>query len=330
MDKVKLIVIGLGGVSKKHIKDIIAHEEAEIAAIVDPFMEAVQKTRQSFPQLSEVPHYADCKQALAEGKADGALILTPHHLHYEQGMACLEAGLHVLMEKPFVHGIENGFSIIRYARSQGKHLAIAYQRHLQGPFMYIRNLIRNQELGQLRYVCAYQSQRWLDSTKGKWRQDIQLSKGGQLNDSGSHLLDVVLWTTGLVPEEVSARIDNRETQVDIDSAVTVRFQGGAMGTFNVVGSSSAGMYEDITFHGDKGAAFYRNGQLLVCREGEAKPQAVSPDQFPESSTPVRNFVDLILGRAEEPAAPAECGLLINKLTEAAWESGHNGSVIVRM
>ncbi|MCC2685779.1 MAG: putative dehydrogenase [Paenibacillaceae bacterium] len=331
MSKVKLIVIGLGNISKRHLKDLSNVAEAEIVALADPSLDALERTRQQYPHLADVPHYSDYKQALAEVKADGALILTPHFLHYEQGIACLDAGLHVLMEKPFVHGVESCERIIAHAKAQGKHLAIAYQRHLMGPFLYIREFIRSGGLGDIRYVNAYQTQAWLEGTRGTWRQDPEASCGGQLNDSGSHLLDAVLWVTGLKPTEVSARIDKRGTGVDIDSAITVRFAGGALGTFNVVGSAAGGgMHEDISINGSKGSVLYRSGTLQVLREGEKRPSAVAPEQLPPSGNPDRNFVDLILGRVDEPAAPAECGLQINVLTEAAWKSDRQGGEVIRL
>jgi predicted dehydrogenase len=251
-------------------------------------------------------------------------------MHFEQGMACLDGGLHVLMEKPFVSGSENAERIIAHAESLNKHLAVAYQRHLMGPYIYMRNLIQNGELGNINYICAYQAQRWLQGTIGSWRQNPELSCGGQLNDSGSHLLDVVLWVTGLEPESVSAFIDNRGSQVDIDSALTVRFREGAIATFNVVGSASIGWREDVSIHGDKGTVLYRNSKILVAKEGERNLVEVSEDEFPPSSDPNRDFVDLVLGRVSEAAAPSSCGLRIARLTEADWNSAANGSQVIRL
>ncbi|CAG7626446.1 Gfo/Idh/MocA family protein [Paenibacillus allorhizosphaerae] len=323
MEKVRFLMIGVGGMGRSHIQKLLQVPEAEIAALADPSEKSLEETKRRFPQLAEVPVYADYRQALEHTAADAAVIVTPHSQHYEQGMACLDAGLHVLMEKPFVAGSENAQRIIQHAEACKKHLAVAYQRHGLGPFVYLRDLVQSGELGRIQYVCAYQAQKWMQATAGTWRQDPALSCGGQLNDSGSHLLDVVLWVTGLEPQSVSACIDNRGTPVDIDSALTVRFKGGAFGTFNVVGSASIGLYEDITFHGDKGTAMYRNNTLLVAREGQNQPIAITTDEFPASSDPDKDFVNLILGRKEEAAAPASCGLRIARLTEAAWTSAAN-------
>lgn len=329
MEKVRFLMIGVGGMGREHIRRLLQVPEAEIAALADPSEAAVEQVKTRFPELANVPVYTDYREAISSANADAAVIVSPHSMHFEQGMACLEGGLHVLMEKPFVDGSENAARIIAQAETLNKHLAVAYQRHLQGPYIYIRDLIQSGELGNINYICAYQAQSWLKGTTGTWRQNPALSCGGQLNDSGSHLLDIVLWATGLEPESVSAFIDNRGTQVDIDSAVTVRFHGGAIATFNVVGSASIGWHEDVSIHGDKGTVLYRNNKIFVAKEGQRQIVEVT-DELPASSDPNRDFVDLILGKVSEAAAPSSCGLRIARLTEAAWRSAANGSQVVHI
>jgi predicted dehydrogenase len=327
VDKVRFLMLGVGLMGQHHILRLSEVPEAEVVGLVDPSEASIAQTRERFPKLGNTPAWSDYRQALQEVEADAAIIVTPHNQHLEHGLACLDAGLHVLMEKPFVSGSANAEHLIAHAESKGKHLAVSYQRHLQGPYLYIRNLIQSGQLGKIQFISAYQAQAWLQMTRGTWRQDPELSCGGQLNDSGSHLLDIVVWMTGLEPAEVSAYIDNRGSRVDVDTALNVRFHGGAMASFSVIGSSSVRWWEDVSVHGDKGSALYRNKTLLVAREGEDYPTAVSSDEFPPESDPNRNFVDLLLGRIQEAAAPAACGLTIARLTEAAWESARTGQPV---
>lgn len=330
MTKVRFVMIGVGGMGRSHIGKLLQVPEAEIVALADPSPGSIEAARSRFPELANTPAFSDYRQALAEVEADAAVIVTLHSQHFEQGMACIDAGLHVLMEKPFVAGSHNAEKFIAYANEKGKHVAVAYQRHLMGTYRYLRDLVQDGELGQIRFIVAYQCQAWQKATVGTWRQDPELSCGGQLNDSGSHLLDVVLWITGLEPEEVSASIDNRGSRVDIDTAMTVRFRGGALATFNVVGSATTDMIEDITIHGDKGAAFLRNGKVMVAKEGQKTPVEVPTNELPNLGNPDSNFVDLILGRVEQAAAPAECGAKIARLTEAAWKSAEQDGARIRL
>lgn len=330
MGKVRFLMIGVGGMGREHIRRILQVPEAEIAALADPSEGSIAAVKERFPELADVAVYSDYKDAIANAGADAAIIVSPHSMHFEQGMACLDGGLHVLMEKPFVAGSDNAQRLIDRAAEVNKHLAVAYQRHLMGQYMYIRDLIQDGKLGKINYICAYQAQAWLRGTRGSWRQDPELSCGGQLNDSGSHLLDVVLWVSGLEPKSVTATIENYDSRVDIDSAVTVRFHEGAIATFNVVGSATIGWHEDVSIHGDKGTVLYRNGKILVALEGEGGVKEVSDSELPASSDPNRDFVDLILGRVSEAAAPSSCGLRIARLTEAAWKSAENGGQVIQL
>ena len=160
----------------------------------------------------------------------------------------------------------------------------------------------------------------MHSQRGQWRSDPALSGGGQLNDSGSHLVDILLWTTGLTAQEVYATINNYDLPVDVDSALSIRFTNGARGAVSIVGHSPM-WWEEFTVWGTRGALLYRNGAILQRRFDEE--QMVEPSELPGDSTPDRNFVDVILGR-DTNRVPAECGLRVIELTEAAWRSSELG------
>ncbi|MDI9261171.1 Gfo/Idh/MocA family protein [Alicyclobacillus sendaiensis] len=327
MEQICFLIVGVGGMGRAHIRNLIQLEEVSIVGLIDPSVDALTLAQNEFPQLQHTPCFASLEEALDQQHADAAVIATPHSQHFKQGMLCLNAGLHVLMEKPFVASSENARTIIDCARRLGRHLAVSYQRHLHGAYMYLRDLVQSNSLGHIQFISAYQAQAWQRATYGTWRQNPELSCGGQLNDSGSHLLDVVLWLTGAKPKSVTARIENRGSPVDIDSALTVELDGGAIATFNVVGSSTIDWWEDVSVHGTKGTALYRNGTVWVALEGEKNPRRVSETEFPPSNNPDQNFVDLILGRVSEPAAPAECGLTVSRVTEAAYVSAETGQTV---
>ena len=126
-------------------------------------------------------------------------------------------------------------------------------------------------------------------------------------------------------------IDNRGTRVDIDSALTVCLEGGVLANFMVVGSALGSevhdVWEEISIHGDNGTALYRMGRLLVAQDGSRELVDVPQNQLRPDGDPDRNFVDLILGRVTQAAAPASCGLAVARLTEAAWQSAQLGRAV---
>ncbi len=319
-DKIKIGFIGAGGIARHHMRQLSDIDEAQVVAMAEPSEASIAKMREAHPQLAECRFYADYREMLDKEALDAVEIHTPHTLHFPQAMDCLAKGLNVLIEKPMVTTTEHAKALIEAAK--GKVVMVSYQRHFQPTYRYVKQMIDADELGPLQYVAALQSQGWYKGTKGTWRQDPALSGGGQLNDSGSHLIDILLWTTGLVPAEVFASIQYYDAKVDIDSAVAIRFSNGARGTISIIGDSPF-WWEDFSIWGAKGAILYRNGKLYHQALGGKMAEVT---ELPEGSNPDRNFVNAILGQ-EEVQSPPECGLQVIRFTEAAWRSAQEGHTV---
>lgn len=319
-NQVRIGFIGCGGIAHGHVRNLAAVPEARIVALCDTDPNRIKALKAAHPYLKDLPEFYDYKKMLAEVEMDATEIHTPHTLHFEQIMASLEKGLHCLTEKPMVCKVSHAKTVVETAQKTGKVVLVSYQRHYQGPFRYMREVIQSGNLGEVQFVSALQCQDWQRSQQGRWRLDPALSGGGQLNDSGSHLVDIILWTTGLSVAEVFAYIDNLGEKVDINSAISLKFKNGAQGNISVVGNAPA-WWEDITIWGKVGALFYRNGQLKHVIGPGRETHEISG--WPSGQSPDRNFVDAILGRAQVES-PATCGLRVIELTEAAWKSAATG------
>jgi predicted dehydrogenase len=318
-DRVRIGFIGCGGIARGHGKRLLSIPEAELVALCDPSTEAIERFVAHNPEARGLPVYGNHETMLRDAALDAVAIFTPHTLHYPQITDALDRGLHVLTEKPMVCSVAHAHDVIARAKRAGKIVLVVYQRHYQPEYRYAREIVRTGQLGEIQFVDAMLSQNWLRTMVGQWRQDPELSGGGQLNDSGSHLLDVLLWVTGLAVEEVSAYIDNMESPVDINSAMSLRFVGGAQGTIAVLGESPV-WWESVTFWGTKGAISYRDGELL---HRTYASDSSEPGPLPTPSTPDDNFIGAIL-RGEAVASPPECGLRVIELTAAAWRSAAAG------
>jgi predicted dehydrogenase len=308
-----------------HVAQLRPVRAAEIVGLADPSGPMIDRLVEHNPRLTGLPRFADYTTMLDELHLDGVIIATPHTLHYEQIMTCLDHDLHVLAEKPMVCSVKHARSVIRKSRRKGRVLMIAYQRHFYPAFRYARELIAAGKIGKVTFVQALQAQEWLRATRGTWRQKMSLSGGGQLNDSGSHLVDIMLWVTDLTPDTVYAEINKRGTEVDILSGLTVRFRGGAIGSIAVVGDAP-GWWEDVTFYGEKGALYVRDNRLLLQVGGPGAELKDVTERRRYRGDADRNFVNSILGK-EEPQTPPVCGLRVMQLTEAAWESARAGQTV---
>ena len=318
-DKIRIGLIGCGGVMRFHAKQLLQIPDVEIAALDDISDEMLEKFYEAVPDVKGLPVFSDYREMLDKVELDAVEIATPHTLHFQQAMDCLDAGKHVLLEKPMVCTVDHAKQLLDKVDKTGRVFVLSYQRHYQPQFRYMREVIQSGKLGNVTYISALQCQNWKRSQVGKWRQVPELSGGGQLNDSGSHLVDIILWVTGLGVDEVCGYIDNCGTPVDINSALSMKFKNGAQASISVVGDAPT-FYEDFTIWGENGMLFYRNGQLSHCGPDG---QTFVPEQLPEGGTTDQNLVDAILGR-DRVWSPPICGLRVIELTQAAWKSTEVG------
>ncbi len=281
-DRIRIGLIGTGGIARGHASRLLNIPEANIVALCDPVKAQISRLKTALPALKRARVFSDYRDMLDQVSLDAVQVLSPHTLHYPQVRDALKKGLHVLVEKPMVCKTTHALDL------------------------------------KVQFISALQSQNWKPVTK-TWRGDPKLSGGGQLNDSGSHLLDIILWVTDSQPAEVFSYMDKAGTKVDIFSALSVKFDSGALCNISIIGDSVA-WREDITIWCEKGILFNRGGQVVLQCPDE---KVVPAKQMPAGSDPDTNFVNAILGR-EEVEAPAECGLRVIQLTAAAWKSGRTG------
>ena len=321
-------MIGTGGIARHHLSQLLPIEGAQVTALCDTSPEQIRLSVERFPALKDAWTTDDYHALLARDDVDAVIVCTPHTQHAQQMLDAVNANKHVLMEKPMVCSVEDAHNVLKRLESYDKVVALAYQRHAMGQFIYIREKIASGEVGPVQFISALQCQGWKRGTKGSWRQDPALSGGGQINDSGSHLLDILLWTTGLTVADVSAFIDNCGTPVDINSALAFRFTNGAQGNISVVGDSVIGWHEDISIWCERGAFLYRNGTLTFVNEKGVRT-TLDGDNLPASHNIDEDFVATIRGE-HDPAAPPLCGLRTIELTEAAWRSAAQNGLPVKM
>jgi len=328
MNTIRVGLIGVGGMAQGHVGNLLKLPEVELVGMADISEISLDKTKAKHGEaIAGLPTFADYRKMLNTQTPDAVVICTPHALHFPQAMDCLDKGAHVLLEKPMVNTVPDAHTLLAKIAETGKVVGLGYQKHTQSIFRYIKERIASGEFGAVQAVSALQQQGWAKGTVGTWRQDPALSGGGQINDSGSHVLDVVLWTTGLAPDKVSAFMDNRNTPVDINTALTVQFVGGALGTITIAGDA-AGWYEDITIWCERGSFYVRNGSFQV-QGTDGHLFTPEPADMPPGSDVDTNFIHAILGTEPIAAAPGD-GLRTIEMTEAAWQSAASGGQLTNV
>jgi hypothetical protein len=177
-------------------------------------------------------------------------------------------------------------------------------------------------------VCHLE-QYWIEANRDRWRGDPALSGGGQLYDSGSHLLDALLWCLRATPESVAATVDRRGESVDVNAALSATLDRDGDRVTASVGVSGAGVTapdtgESLRVLGTDGAVAF-DGETVEVTEAGTTYAATPRDPGFEALTraKLRNFVAAV--RGEEPLEiPVADAVRVTALTEAAYEAAATG------
>jgi predicted dehydrogenase len=326
-EKIKLAILGCGSMSGEHIKNIQQIPEAEIVGLVDIRPSAYQQKHKDMLNSNPSIRTYDSLDQMLKDPPPGlraVIIVTPHTLHFEQCMACLKHGYDVLVEKPMVTNSTHAVELKKEIERTGKHFQIAFQAPFSREFAYIREQLQAGVLGELQTVTAFSCQNWKNHCAGTWRHDPKQSGGGQMYDTGAHLFNSIAWLVDRPALEVFCVTDNKGLQVDINAAMTIRWEGNVLGSVTISGNVP-NWYEGIHICGDKGriSTAIHGGRL---EQWDAQGQVKYPQVTQPHYTPISNFVDCLLGKAA-PRSPVRYGILHSWLMDAAYASAKEQKLI---
>lgn len=319
---IKVGIIGLGFIGTTVGPEIDGAEGATVVALSDINPDRLQEVGEMY-EIAEEARYGSYDEMYENEDLDAVLIATPHTLHYEHVSKALERDLHVLCEKPLTTDLNEAKSLISLADGSEGTLTVGYQRRLDPAFIRAREHV-NRHLSGVNFVTAEVTQDWIANQRGKWRADPELSGGGQLYDTGSHLLDIVLWVTGIQPRHVTAEMvfDDEAERVDRHATLNVVTEEGEAAVSISVSGDTPETREHIHIWGEEGA-IYLDGAGWGPRDLKTigLPELEMPE--PEATTKGEAFVESI-GTEKPPFATAREALTVTALTEAAYESARTG------
>ncbi|MGL4611301.1 MAG: Gfo/Idh/MocA family protein [Trueperaceae bacterium] len=328
MAKIKTIIIGTGGMARFHLKLML--EQKRTTDVVG-FVETSETQRQAVEKLYGErklkcpPFYNSTKELLkAQGTADAALIVTPHKFHFENARDCLTNKMHVLLEKPMVMNANEAKRLIAIRDTAKRHLVVAFPGSLSPAIHKAKQLITDGAIGNVTSVSGYAFQEWKKGTTNTWRQDPDMSGGGFLFDTGSHLINTTVDLIGEDVAQVTALLDNRKTPVEINSAISGQFKNGVMFSLGGAGESTD-WGSHIAVFGDKGVleTGIWGERLLLKEKGKDE---FKPVPYPKSKGVWEEFVKVVEGKLENPC-PAEVGLRFAKLMDMIRDSAKSGKVV---
>jgi predicted dehydrogenase len=235
---------------RNHIRSMLRQlDTTHITVVCEPSQAAYDKTIGLFKQenLEPPPNQPDLERLLVEhgNRLDAVFIVTPHAYHHNQVKSCMEAGLDVLVEKPMVMNAGEAQSLIETRDRTGKLLVVAFPGSLSPEIRTAVSMLRSGEFGQILTISAVAWQNWGTAFTGTWRQQLEVSGGGFLFDTGAHMLNTVVDLAGEDFVEVAAWLDNRKLSVDLLGTVMGRLASGVLVTLHGCGETIPSCASDV-------------------------------------------------------------------------------------
>lgn len=317
----------MGGIGVHLAREVNDHPEGTIAAVVDVDEAKLDDAAANY-DLDESALFTDEAEMYSETALDAVVIATPPAFHDDQIHAALDRDLHVLCEKPVV--IEQSAAERLHERVSESATAFmaGYQRHLNPGFVAAYD--RYHEEGyEPTFMTGELTQDWTDHFERgtNWRTDPDVGGRGHLFSVGTHVVESVLWLSGLTPTAVSAEMEfyDDEQYIDTKSSLTVRFENGAVASF--ADSAVASATREHIHVWDEDGAVYLEGEGWGQRElsvVESDGSQRTPDlPYGDAPTKFAAFVEAI-ETGMEPPATAEDVLVATALLDAAYESARTG------
>ncbi|UPV76573.1 Gfo/Idh/MocA family oxidoreductase (plasmid) [Halorussus limi] len=337
-EKLRVGVVGGGYIGTTVGGQFNTDPRSTVTALADVNQET-RRTAGDALYVGDGSQYEDYREMYDSEPLDAVLVGTPHTLHYEMVTAALDRDLHVFCDKPLTTDLEEARELAERDEESEQVLMVGYQRHLNPAFQTARERWQG-DAGESDadaaggesnpdpdFLSAEITQNWISRFEDTWRTDPDLSGGGNLYDTGSHLVDAVLWTTGLVPEEVSAEMvfADDEGRVDERAILTVEFKSGAQGTISVH-SDAPCVREHIHVWDEEGAVYLEGRQWekrKLERVDEDSTTVIPYIDRSQQRSKAEAFIDCI-ETGETPPATARDALAVTALTEAAYESARSG------
>ncbi|MGF1632274.1 MAG: Gfo/Idh/MocA family protein [Phycisphaerae bacterium] len=264
-DDVRIGLIGYGGMGSSHCEYLSkgVTRGAKLAAIADTGADRLAAARAKFGDA--VKYFDTAEGLIASGEVDAVVIATPHYFHPPLGIKAMEAGLHVMSEKPAGVYTKQVKEMIKVAEGSDKVYGVMFNQRTRPAHQKLRELVQGGELGQLKrsmYVITdwLRTQVYYDAAtwKGTWEGE----GGAVLMNQSPHNLDLFQWICGM-PKRVRsfchmARYHNIETEDDVTTYV--EYENGGTGTF-ITSTGEAPGSQFMEIHGERGKIAFADNNI---------------------------------------------------------------------
>ena len=336
-------IIGVGWwASYAHVPAVQSHPRATLRSVQKRDVAAARKIADHFGIERAFGRIEDL---LADDALDAVIVASTPNAHFAQARAALEAGLHVLVEKPMTMTADEARELVELARSRDLQLLISCPWHYTAHGLAARRLIAAGTLGRIHMISVlmtnpidgllrgestdvtHGSGALLSPDKGSY-SDPAIAGGGQIYCQVSHAAAYLSYLTGARASEVFARFDNAGAGVDLYDVLNVKMTDGSIVSMASTGVTPVGQrHYEVRVFGSKAVLSLElwQGTMSLCAFDGTKtdyPPLAAADIYPERS-PAINLIDAALGIAANGSSGA-LGHAAMDVIEAASESARTG------
>ncbi|UKS27125.1 Gfo/Idh/MocA family oxidoreductase [Paenibacillus sp. HWE-109] len=356
MNKLNVAIIGCGGIALgKHLPSLHKIEQVAIVGFYDIERVRAQEAAAKYgaPDAKVYESYAEL---LADASIEVVHICTPNDSHAEISIAALEAGKHVMCEKPMAKTAADARRMVETAKRTGKKLTIGYNNRFRADSQYLKRVIEDGDLGEIYFAKAHAVRRRGVPTWGVFL-DEEKQGGGPLIDIGTHALDLTLWmmnnyepkvVLGTAYHKLSSKEnaanswgpwDPEKFKVEDSAFAMIVMKNGA--TIMVEASwalntldtkeakctlcgteGGADMQDGLRINGENHSRLYMN-QLQFEAKGadfyDGKKESMQDKE-------IRVWIDAVI-HDKEPVVTPEQSCVVSEILEAIYESNRTGKAI---
>ena len=343
MRKVKIGIIGLGGIGKgRHLREMLACENAEIVALCDIDPERIESAR----KLITIPDekcYTDYRELIADPEVEAVEICTPNYLHAEMAVAALRAGKHINLEKPIAMSAEEAQRIIDAENESDAFGMTCFTYRFMPSVRYAAQLMKEKVIGDiigLNVTYAKSSAFW-EGRRLEWRFVKEYAASGVAGDLGVHLVDLAQMLAGDITELCAMTDIIVKERVTLDGGAIApvetddscfflaRFKNGASGTFHItraaIGHANTIRYDVYGTRGSFSFVLDRSvSDTLILCTGEGDPMNYKPREITVPKefclSQAECFVGALEGKRDDLFPTLSAGLQCQKVIDAILKS----------
>ena len=338
--RIALIGAGWWGV-EVYLPAMLEHPDIQVAGVCRRNKEALARILSKYPALSG---YADYREMLEKERPDAVVVTSPHTAHSEHGMAALEAGCHVLIDKPMATSAEDARKLKRLADDKGLEILIPYGWNYKEFATTASRLIADGRVGEVRHATCNMATFTFDLFSGRGLKEAEdhmfqpnrstwadpENAGGYGWGQLSHALGLLFRLVDMAPKDVYALGGKSEAGVDLTDAAVLSFANGA--TASVSGSALVPKHcsyqMDVRVYGTEGMLLIdmeRTRMELRRLDKDDVVLDLEPDAGQYAAVePISRLAEVCLGTAETIEANGTVGMRAIEVLDAMYRSFRSG------